>query len=41
MNLPKIPKAMLCQLITFFADYADQDVEVMGAFYWWRQTMSA
>jgi hypothetical protein len=34
MNLPKIPDHLILQLISFFMDYADHDVEVMGVFYW-------
>lgn len=34
MNLPHIPQRLFAQLISFFADYAMYDVEVMGVFYW-------
>ncbi|MFX3637307.1 MAG: hypothetical protein ACE3L7_01525 [Candidatus Pristimantibacillus sp.] len=32
--LPKLPNSLFIQLVSFFMDYADQDVEVMGVFYW-------
>lgn len=34
LNLPKVPNQLFEQLISFFMDYADHDVEVMGVFYW-------
>ncbi|PQP80232.1 hypothetical protein C0Q44_27845 [Paenibacillus sp. PCH8] len=33
-KLPKIPESLVHQLISFFMDYSDNDVEVMGVFYW-------
>ncbi|GKS12880.1 hypothetical protein YDYSY3_38800 [Paenibacillus chitinolyticus] len=32
--LPKIPEKLIMQLLSFFVDYADRNVEVMGVFYW-------
>ncbi|AGA60075.1 hypothetical protein Theco_4075 (plasmid) [Thermobacillus composti KWC4] len=34
MKLPKIPQSLITQLISFFADYSEKNVEVMGVFYW-------
>ncbi|CAM4042147.1 hypothetical protein L1N85_19725 [Paenibacillus alkaliterrae] len=34
MSLPKIPEDLFAQLVSFFADYAMHEVEVMGVFYW-------
>lgn len=34
LYLPKIPTQLFLQLISFFSDYADHEVEVMGVFYW-------
>lgn len=34
LNLPKVPNQLFEQLISFFMDYADHNVEVMGVFYW-------
>ena len=34
MKLPKIPKGLFEQLVTFFYEYATFEVEVMGVFYW-------
>ncbi|MCM3130586.1 hypothetical protein PUW24_00595 (plasmid) [Paenibacillus urinalis] len=33
-KLPKIPKQLFAQLVSFFMDYTDYDVEVMGVFYY-------
>lgn len=40
LNLPKIPENLLAQLISFFSDYAMNEVEVMGVFYWDMDTKS-
>lgn len=34
LSLPKIPENLFAQLVSFFADYALHEVEVMGVFYW-------
>jgi PRTRC genetic system protein A len=34
LSLPKIPETLFAQLVSFFADYAMNEVEVMGVFYW-------
>jgi PRTRC genetic system protein A len=34
LSLPKIPLNLFSQLVSFFADYALNEVEVMGVFYW-------
>lgn len=34
LNLPKIPQYLFAQLVSFFAEYAMYEVEVMGIFYW-------
>ncbi|WP_054943683.1 hypothetical protein [Paenibacillus ihuae] len=34
LNLPKIPENLFAQLVSFFSDYAMNEVEVMGVFYW-------
>lgn len=36
LSLPKIPEHLMLQLLSFFADYSDLEVEVMGVFYWDR-----
>ncbi|MGU3473208.1 hypothetical protein ACLBWT_18930 [Paenibacillus sp. D51F] len=38
LNLPKIPENLFVQLVSFFADYAMHEVEVMGVFYWDTET---
>jgi hypothetical protein len=38
LTLPKIPQYLFAQLISFFADYAMHEVEVMGVFYWDMET---
>ena len=37
-KLPKIPKQLFAQLVSFFMDYTDYDVEVMGVFYYDTET---
>lgn len=37
-KLPKIPKDLFAQLVSFFMDYSDHDVEVMGVFYYDTET---
>jgi len=34
LKLPKIPDELFTQLLSFFMDYAEHEVEVMGVFYW-------
>ncbi|MEK5400109.1 hypothetical protein [Paenibacillus sp. FSL K6-2859] len=36
LSLPKIPEHLMLQLLSFFSDYSDLEVEVMGVFYWDR-----